>query len=81
MSEASEYVAMRSGALLIDRGDRLRIRFGGSRAAELVNGLVTNDVAALSAGQGQFAAALTPKGKIAADVRIFADAEGLCAVP
>ncbi len=77
MSEASEYVAMRSGALLIDRGDRLRIRFGGSRAAELVNGLVTNDVAALSAGQGQFAAALTPKGKIAADVRIFADAEGL----
>jgi folate-binding protein YgfZ len=77
MSEASEYAAMRSGALLIDRGDRVRIRFGGARAAELVTGLVTNDVLALTAGQGQYAAALTPKGKIAADVRIFADAEGL----
>jgi folate-binding protein YgfZ len=77
MSESSEYAAMRSGALLIDRGDRVRIRFGGSRAAELVNGLVTNDVAALMPGQGLYAGALTPKGKIAADVRIFADADGL----
>ncbi len=77
MSEASEYAAMRSGALLIDRGDRVRIRFGGARAAELVTGLVTNDVSSLTPGQGQYAAALTPKGKIAADVRIFADAEGL----
>ena len=77
MSEASEYAAMRSGALLIDRGDRVRIRFGGTRAAELVTGLVTNDVLSLTAGHGQYAAALTPKGKIAADVRIFADTEGL----
>jgi folate-binding protein YgfZ len=77
MSETSEYNAMRSGALLIDRGDRLRIRFGGPRAAELVNGLVTNDVDALPPGHGMYAAALTPKGKIAADIRIFADAEGL----
>jgi glycine cleavage system aminomethyltransferase T len=77
MSDTSEYTALRSGALLIDRGDRLRIRFGGTRAAELVNGLVTNDVAALSPGHGMYAAALTPKGKIAADIRIFADAEGL----
>jgi folate-binding protein YgfZ len=77
MSESSEYAAMRSGALLIDRGDRVRIRFGGTRATELVTGLVTSDVAALMPGQGQYAAALTPKGKIAADVRIFADSEGL----
>lgn len=77
MSESSEYNAMRSGALLIDRADRVRIRFGGPRSAELVNGLVTNDVAALAPGHGMYAAALTPKGKIAADVRIFADAEGL----
>ena len=77
MSEASEYVAMRSGALLIDRGDRLRIRFGGTRAAEIITGLVTNDVSALTPGQGQYAAALTPKGKIAADLRIFAENDGL----
>ena len=68
---------MRAGALLIDRSDRTRIRFGGARAAELVTGLVTNDVLALTPGHGQYAAALTPKGKIAADVRIFADQDGL----
>jgi folate-binding protein YgfZ len=77
MSDASEYSALRSGALLIDRSDRVRIRFGGKRAAELVTGLVTNDVLSLAPGHGQYAAALTPKGKIAADVRIFADDAGL----
>jgi len=79
MSDASEYAALRSGALLIDRSDRVRFRFGGPRASELLTGLVTNDVLGLSAGQGQYAAALTPKGKIAADVRIFADDDGLLA--
>ncbi|MEO5588880.1 MAG: hypothetical protein ABIS03_04780, partial [Gemmatimonadaceae bacterium] len=46
-------------------------------AAELLTGLVTNDVLSLQPGQGQYAAALTPKGKIAADLRIFADDDGL----
>jgi folate-binding protein YgfZ len=68
---------LRSGALIIDRSDRVRIRFGGQRAAEIVTGLVTNDVLSLQPGHGQYAAALTPKGKIAADVRIFADKDGL----
>jgi folate-binding protein YgfZ len=77
MSDACEYSALRSGALLIDRSDRVRIRFGGPRAAELLTGLVTNDVLALTPGHGQYAAALTPKGKIAADIRIFADEDGL----
>jgi len=77
MSDASEYAALRSGALLIDRSDRVRIRFGGQRAAELLTGLVTNDVLSLTPGHGQYAGALTPKGKVAADIRIFADEEGL----
>lgn len=77
MYDASEYSALRSGALLLDRSDRVRIRFGGPRAAEIVTGLVTNDVLSLQPGHGQYAAALTPKGKIAADIRIFADQEGL----
>lgn len=77
MYDASEYAALRSGALLVDRSDRVRIRFGGQRASEIVTGLVTNDVLALHRGHGQYAAALTPKGKIAADVRIFADDDGL----
>jgi folate-binding protein YgfZ len=77
MHDTSEYAALRSGALIVDRSDRVRIRFGGPRAAELVTGLVTNDVLALQPGHGQYAAALKPKGKIAADIRIFADADGL----
>ncbi|HEX6574679.1 MAG TPA: hypothetical protein VF042_06870 [Gemmatimonadaceae bacterium] len=77
MYDASEYSALRSGAVIIDRSDRVRIRFGGPRAAELVTGLVTNDVLSLQPGHGQYAAALTPKGKIAADLRILADKDGL----
>jgi folate-binding protein YgfZ len=48
------------------------MRISGSKAAELVTGMVTNDVSAIKAGEGQYAAALTPKGKIVADLRIFA---------
>jgi tRNA-modifying protein YgfZ len=63
--------ALRQGAIVIDRSDRLRMTFSGDKAAESLNGLVTNEVVALSPGKGQYAAALTPKGKIIADVRIF----------
>src|SRR5438552_12778868 len=77
MSELNEYSALHNGALFFDRSDRMRIRISGPKAAELVAGMVTNDVSALTPGEGQYAAALTPKGKIAADLRIFADDEGL----
>ena len=43
----------------------------------MVTGLVTNDVGALLPGQGCYAAALTAKGKIVADVRVFIE-EGAC---
>jgi folate-binding protein YgfZ len=49
----------------------------GERAAEMLTGLVTNDVLALEPGHGHYAAALTPKGKIVADVRVFRDDAGL----
>jgi folate-binding protein YgfZ len=77
MTDLTGYSAFRSGAALIDRSDRVRIRFGGPRAAELLTGLVTSDVLALTPGHGQYAGALTPKGKIAADIRIFSDDDGL----
>src|SRR5438270_5731626 len=72
MSELNEYSALYNGALFFDRSDRLRIRISGTEAAELVTGMVTSDVSALVPGEGQYAAALTPKGKIVADLRIFA---------
>jgi len=68
----AEHAALRAGALLVDRSFRGRMRISGPRAAEILTGLVTNDVMSLPAGHGQYAAALTAKGKIVADLRIFA---------
>lgn len=74
---ASEYSALEDGAMLIDRSVRGRTRLDGPKAAEMLTGLVTNDVLALSPGHGQYAAALSPKGRIVADVRIFSRADHL----
>jgi folate-binding protein YgfZ len=73
---ANEYAAIRHGAAVIDRSARLRMLIAGAKAGEALTGLVTNDVLALKPGTGQFAAALTTKGKIIADVRIFARDDG-----
>jgi tRNA-modifying protein YgfZ len=45
--------------------------FRGPKAAEALNGLVTNDVSQLLPGEGLHAAALTPKGKVLCDMLIF----------
>jgi folate-binding protein YgfZ len=70
-SIASEYDALYRRAVVTDRSHRDRMRFTGSKAAEALNGLLTNDVAALHPGSGVYAAALTPKGKVLADVRVL----------
>ena len=71
---AAEERALREGTALVERGQRARVSLRGEKAADLLTGLVTNDVKALAPGHGQYAAVLTPKGKIVADVRIFAGA-------
>lgn len=76
-SLAAEYDALRSHAVVVDRSHRHRLRLDGDGAAETMTGLVTNDVSALEPGQGCYAAALTSKGRIVADVRIFREADGL----
>jgi folate-binding protein YgfZ len=69
---AVEYDALRTGALVVDRSHRTRMSFEGERRADTLTGLVTNDVGGLAVGSGLYAAALTPRGKIIADVRVFA---------
>jgi folate-binding protein YgfZ len=71
----SGYDALRAGAIVLDRSDRGRWRFTGPKAAETLTGLVTNDVLALRPGDGLYAAALTAKGRIVADVRILRDGD------
>lgn len=72
----AEYARLRDDAGLVDRGPRLRMVFDGEQAGASLTGLLTNDVLALQPGHGQYAAALTPKGKVLADVRIFRRATG-----
>lgn len=77
MQGVEGYQALSRGAVLVDRSDRMRMRVAGAKSAELVNGLVTSDVSSLTPGRGQYSAALTAKGKIIADPRIFLTGEGI----
>jgi folate-binding protein YgfZ len=71
----AEYAALRQSAIVVDRSHRGRLRFFGEKAGEALTGLVTNDVLALPVGHGQYGAALSAKGRILADLRIFATSD------
>ncbi len=62
---------MSAQTFAVERSDRLRMTFAGAQAKASLGGLVTNDVAALTAGAGQRAAALTPKGRVIALCRVL----------
>lgn len=66
-----EYAALRDACGAVRRDERSRWVFAGEKAGDTLAGLVTNDVLALTSGSGCYAAALTPKGRIVADVRVF----------
>ncbi|MBM3907298.1 MAG: aminomethyltransferase family protein [Gemmatimonadetes bacterium] len=67
----ADYAQLREDAGLVDRTARRRFVFDGAQAGATLTGLLTNDVLALQPGHGQYAAALTPKGKVLADLRVF----------
>jgi len=69
---ATEFAALRTTAIVVDRSFRGRMRFFGEKSAEALTGLVTSDVIATAPGHGHYAAALSAKGRIVADLRIFA---------
>jgi folate-binding protein YgfZ len=68
----AEYEALRTNAIVVDRSHRGRLRVFGEKGGEALTGLVTNDVLAIQPGEGRYAAALTAKGRIIADLRVFA---------
>lgn len=70
MFSHEQYDALRSGAGLLDRHDRGRLRLTGSDRRAYLHGLLTNDIAALSAGHGCYAALLTPQGRMLSDMRV-----------
>ena len=67
----AEYELLRESVGLVARAERLKVVLRGGDAAEFLQGQVTNDVETLAAGEGCYAALLTHKGKLRADMRVL----------
>lgn len=65
------YHAARRASALIDLSARGRIAVGGDERASYLQGLLTNDIEALSSGDGCYAAYLTPQGRMLADMQVL----------
>jgi folate-binding protein YgfZ len=67
----SGYAALRHGAGLIDRSGLGRILVTGADRRSYLQGLLTNDVEALTPGTGCYAAMLTAQGRMMTDMRVL----------
>lgn len=65
------YDAARAGVGLVDRADRGRLVVSGKDRASFLQGLLTNDVVALKAGEGCYAAYLTAQGRMITDLVVY----------
>lgn len=70
-ASARAYDAARRRAAFLDRSHRGRIVVSGTERASYLQGLLTNDVVALQAGQGCYAAYLTAQGRMIADLYVY----------
>jgi folate-binding protein YgfZ len=66
-----QYTDVREGAALIDRHHRGRIVARGSDRKSFLQALLTNDILALGADSGCYAALLTSQGRMVTDMRVF----------
>jgi glycine cleavage system T protein len=66
-----EYRAVRSQVGLLDLCHHSHLRLTGPDRVSYLQGMVTNDVKALTPGSGVYAALLDVNGKILADLRVF----------
>jgi folate-binding protein YgfZ len=72
MSHPDAYHVLRHAAGLLDRSSsRGRIRVAGADRRAYLQGLLTNDIEALTSGTGCYSAYLTPQGRMIADMRLF----------
>ena len=68
---AGAYTAARERAAFVERGDRGGIVVSGADRASYLQGLLTNDIAALKTGEGCYAAYLTAQGRMIADMYVY----------
>jgi folate-binding protein YgfZ len=66
-----EYRVLREGAGLVDRSHRGNLVVSGPDAVAFLQGQLTNDIEAVAAGRGCYAALLDRKGHIQADLRVL----------
>jgi folate-binding protein YgfZ len=71
MVSDAAYQSARRRAALLDRSDRGRLVVTGPDRASYLQGLLTNDVVALNAGGGCYAAYLTPQGRMITDLFVY----------
>jgi folate-binding protein YgfZ len=65
------YDAARHHSAMVDRSAHGRIVVSGADRASYLQGLLTNDIVALKAGQGCYAAYLTAQGRMIADLYVY----------
>ena len=70
MSSPPGYDALLAGTALVRRTDRGVVRLRGADRVTWLQGLVTNDIAALAAGHRVYSAYLTPQGRMITDLWI-----------
>jgi folate-binding protein YgfZ len=71
ITSEAEYQAATSGAAWADLSGREHLDVTGPDRVSFLQGMVTNDVEKLPEGQSLYAAMLTPKGAMVADLRVL----------
>ena len=66
-----EFAAFRNGCGVYDLGYRAKVSITGRDRVRWMNGMVTNNIRDLAAGQGVYAFLLTPQGHILADLYVY----------
>ena len=66
-----DYTAIREGAALVTGEPRARIAVSGKDRASFLQGLLTNDIQALTPGTGCYAAWFTPQGRMITDLHVL----------
>jgi tRNA-modifying protein YgfZ len=69
-------MAMADAAMIADLKSRALVRVSGPDWRSFLQGLLTQDVETLAAGEARFAALLTPQGKLLFDLFLIGDEDG-----
>jgi glycine cleavage system T protein len=70
-NSATEYAAVRSAVGFIDLSHRGLLQLTGADRVSFLQGMVSNDVKALTPGAGQYATVLNQQGKVLGDARVL----------